>query len=1024
MGRITAGTGLISGIDSRSLIDQLMSLEARPRQLLQNRIEQANVRKTALTDLQTRLTSLRIAGATLKRPSSFRDASATTSDDKVITATANPGAAAGAYDIRVSRLVTSQQTVSSGFSDANASRVGAGSLTLEVGGGDLNQTNLLDDLNGGRGVQRGTFRVTDRTGASSIVDISDAVSVDDVVKRINSSLQTNVRAAVDGNRIKITDQTGAVTSELKIENIGNSTTASDLGIAASSVSGTINGTNVRSLGNASALSALNDGLGVRRSSTAIDMTITAGDGTAVNVELGSGGSLGDVIRAINTAGATKFTAAVAADGQRLVLTDTSGGGGQISVANATGSSAATDLGLTGAASGNTLTGDRLVADLGTTLIRNLNGGRGITLGLIAITNRNGIDTQIDTTGVEDVQDLLDRVNNANAGVTARLKSGSANGIEIVDNTGGTANLQINDVAGSTANELGLAGVYGTDVAAARGANLQRKWMNENTLLKDLNGGRGVAAGSVRIANSRGELTTLNLSAATNVGDIIRTINARTATGVTARINDNGDGILLTDAAGGTGAMRIDEAGSTTARGLNLLGTASANVINGSFEKTVAIDATDTLTDVQNKINDASWGLSASVINDGTGSNSFRLNLTSIGSGRAGRVVFDEGSVSLGARTLVESQDAVVMIGDTNSNAGRPLVVTASTNSINGAIRGVNLQLNGISSQSVRLNVAQDVSNVVEQVKKYVTSFNELNETIKQYTKFDSATNERGPLLGDSAVAGIQDQLFAVFNSSYGQNASLRTTSDIGLRVGAESKVEFDESKFKEAFARDPGAVTSLFTASDRAIDTDTALSTLNSGRGVRTNPAGTNDLRFQLRNGTSFELDLDDVRSVADVQRLVSTASNGRVSIEVRPTTGSLRLVDSTTGTTAFRVTNVNGSVAADDLGISGNSINGAITGSRIASERLSSLKGGIGTQIESRINRLIDPINGTITQASKTIDSRNADSDRRITAINRQLASKRTRLERQFATMEDTLARLQSQQSSLGNINQFQQSR
>ena len=34
MGTISTGTGLISGIDTASLIDQLMAIEARPRDLL------------------------------------------------------------------------------------------------------------------------------------------------------------------------------------------------------------------------------------------------------------------------------------------------------------------------------------------------------------------------------------------------------------------------------------------------------------------------------------------------------------------------------------------------------------------------------------------------------------------------------------------------------------------------------------------------------------------------------------------------------------------------------------------------------------------------------------------------------------------------------------------------------------------------------------------------------------------------------------------------------------------------------
>ena len=1020
MGRITSGVGLVSGINSRDIIDQLIAVEGRPRRLLEARIEQANTRKTALNDIQAKLTTLRVRGATLKRPSSFRDAAATSSDDKIVTATASAGAASGSYDIRVARLVTSQQSVSRGFADASTTRVGAGQLTLEIGGGDLSQTNLLDELNGGRGVQRGSFRITDRAGKSSVVNIADAVSLDDVVKKINNSLDVNVRATIDGDKLKITDKTGLSVGALKIENVGTDTVAGDLGITGAAVGDTITGTTIRTIGNSTSLSTLNDGLGVSRSKIAPDIRIVARDGSSTDVELGTGGSLGDIVKAINTAGTNKFSASVDPSGKGLLITDLTGGGGALSVSSINDSKSAEDLGLTGLSAGNTLTGNALVADLGTTLLRTLNGGRGITLGTISIANRNGVSTTYDFSGATDVQDILDTVNAANSGVTARLKSGGGNGIELIDTTGGAGNLVVSDLSGTIANDLGIAGSFGTQLSGVRGANLQRKWIGENTALKDLNGGKGIPAGSIKLTNSAGEVATFNLGATTitSVGDVLRTINGRTSFGVTARINDNGDGIELVDTKAGAGKLRVDESGSSTARGLNLLGTAATTTINGSFEKTVAIDATDTLTDVQTKINDASWGLSASIINDGTSANSFRLNLTTLSSGRAGRVVFDDGAIDLGTRTLVESQDAVVLIGDTNSAGGKPLVVTASSNSINGAIRGVNIQLNGVSNSSTRLNIAQDVSSVAETIKGYVTTFNELNVSIKDYTKFDTTTNERGVLLGDSAVAGVQTQIFGTFTSILSQSGRYRTAFDVGIRVGANSQLEFDEDKFRAAFAADPAAVTQLFTASDNAIDTETSLSQLNSGRGVRSNSVGTPDMRFRLRDGTSFEYDFDDVRTVADLQRTISTASAGKVSIAISSTTGSLRVVDSTTGIAAFVISGLNGSVAGDDLGITGTGTNGAIDGRRIASQSAGATRGGIGTQIESRINKLIDPVNGTITKSTLTIDQRNEDSRRRVEGMNRVLESKRTRLERQFTAMEETLSRLQNQQSSLLSLN------
>src|SRR5436190_21722772 len=97
MGRISSGVGLISGINSKDIIDQLMSLESRPKDLLQSRIDGINQQKLAYTDLTTRLTSLRLNGQSLSKGSTFQSAATTSSDENVVTATAAAGAAAGSY---------------------------------------------------------------------------------------------------------------------------------------------------------------------------------------------------------------------------------------------------------------------------------------------------------------------------------------------------------------------------------------------------------------------------------------------------------------------------------------------------------------------------------------------------------------------------------------------------------------------------------------------------------------------------------------------------------------------------------------------------------------------------------------------------------------------------------------------------------------------------------------------------------------------------------------------------------------
>ena len=56
----------------------------------------------------------------------------------------------------------------------------------------------LSALNGGAGVERGKIRITDRSGESEVIDLRFALTIDDVLKQINSSDNIDVIAVAAG----------------------------------------------------------------------------------------------------------------------------------------------------------------------------------------------------------------------------------------------------------------------------------------------------------------------------------------------------------------------------------------------------------------------------------------------------------------------------------------------------------------------------------------------------------------------------------------------------------------------------------------------------------------------------------------------------------------------------------------------------------------------------------------------------------------------------------------------------------
>jgi flagellar hook-associated protein 2 len=895
MGQITTGIGLISGIDTGSLINSLISLDSGPVTILQSQITSTQNQEAAYTDLETDLNSLQTVGKALALPQTFQNANASSSNPNVLTATAAVGAAVGSYQLQVSRLVTTQQSISQGFADATTALVGAGTLTLEAGGGEASNLTPLANLNGGTGVQRGQFRITDGSNNSAVIDTSNAVSLDDVVKQINTALGISIHASVTDKGLVLTDNSGG-TGKINVQDLGGGSSAQSLGIAGQAT-GTLTGTNINYLTSGTSLAQLNDGKGIRTTSIGQnDFTLTLGDGSTVAVSLAGSKTVGDVLTAINKAGGGKLKADLNPNANGIRLTDNSGGGGALTVTANNGSAAATDLGITGAAAGNVITGAPILAGLDSVLISSLKGGAGLPLGTISITDRLGNNNQIDLSGATSVSDIINTINAANPKVQASLNA-AGTGLKIVDTSGGTGNLVIGDVSSTSASALGIAGTFDNTVSAVNGANLQRQYVSENTLLSSYNGGNGVTPGQFQIVNSTGATATVDLGTGTfnTIGDVISIINAKKI-GVTASINANGNGLLLTDTAGGAQKLTVKDLGGTAAADLNIAGVATATTIDGAEEKSISVSATDTLTTLQTKINQAGFGVVANIINDGSATSPFRLSLTSVNSGQAGRVLIDGGTTNLNVTHLVDAQDAAVFIGGDGSN--QPLLISSNKNQITNVIKGVTINLVGASSSPVTLSVAQSSDNIVTQLASFTTDFNSLIDKISTDTQFNTTTNQGAILLGDGTTQQIQSSLYNMVNTEVSGAGKYHDLADIGITITDGAKLTFDTNTFLSAFGTDPTAVQNLFS------QTTTGLgNVINNSMTALTDPVNgivtlqNNSLATRV---TQFQTRMTELNAILANKRtqLETEFANMETTLATLQSQGSLLSTLNTTATT------------------------------------------------------------------------------------------------------------------------------
>ena len=209
----------------------------------------------------------------------------------------------------------------------------------------------LSNINGGQGFKPGEIRITDRSGASAVINLSDAQNINDVVQDINSAGTINVTASTDNGHIVLTDNTGDTLSSLEVQEVNGGTTAASLGLAGIDVaSNSAAGQNILTLSSGLSLNALNDGSGIQTNTSALgDISYTLHDGTSGTINLSGQTTLGGVIQAINSQTNGKLQVSIAAGGTSLQVQDTTATAnptGTLTISNDTGSSAASGLGLT------------------------------------------------------------------------------------------------------------------------------------------------------------------------------------------------------------------------------------------------------------------------------------------------------------------------------------------------------------------------------------------------------------------------------------------------------------------------------------------------------------------------------------------------------------------------------------------------------------------------------------------------------------------------------------------------------
>lgn len=269
-----------------------------------------------------------------------------------------------------------------------------------------------------------------------------------------------------------------------------------------------------------------------------------------------------------------------------------------------------------------------------------------------------------------------------------------------------------------------------------------------------------------------------------------------------------------------------QASATTAIGGGLvtieLGTTSGGTFTAGSAAPVeiAVGADSTLNDIRDAINKASAGVTASVVNDGSGT-PWRLAITSNSTGESSTMrigVKDNAGTDSSALAAVVGYDPAGASAMSQTMAGinaqlsiNGIDVSSVSNTVLDAVQGVTMTLQAIGTSSV--TVKSDNTAITSAVQGFVTAYNRLQGTMASLTAYNPATRSGSPLLGDATTRGIQSQVRAALNQpqASGATTGVSTLMDIGIGFKEDGTLAIDSKKLEDALANRLDGVQQLFS---------------------------------------------------------------------------------------------------------------------------------------------------------------------------------------------------------------------
>jgi len=208
-------------------------------------------------------------------------------------------------------------------------------------------------------------------------------------------------------------------------------------------------------------------------------------------------------------------------------------------------------------------------------------------------------------------------------------------------------------------------------------------------------------------------------------------------------------------------------------------TTSIDITINGLTETISVESAS-LNSIASAINSADLGVTAEIINTGTGTGSYRLQLVG-DQGANNAFSLSSDFAGLTFNTLQSATNAELTVNGVD--------FVRSSNQISDIIQGVSLNLLATTSNTETLSITRDTSQAKENILAFIAMFNEASGEFKKLT--DSETD--GPLRGDTIFRSIVNQLRDIMVSeSSSPGTEINSLSSMGISIDRYGQLNFDD----------------------------------------------------------------------------------------------------------------------------------------------------------------------------------------------------------------------------------------